>query len=302
MLSICIPIYNYIISNLISKLHKQCETLKIDFEILIIDDASDKNFSEINKNYINSLTNTKYIYLEKNIGRSAIRNLLAETAKFDKLLFLDCDSDIDNDRFIINYLENTKFPIVFGGRKYTKQQKEKNKMLRYNYGIKREEISAKIRMKKPDMCFASCNFMISKNIFDTIKFREFLKQYGHEDTLFGYELKQNNIIIKHIENPAIHVGLEENNVFVNKTEKGIDNIIVIENSKEIDKNFIQQIKFILFYKKIKKIKLNYIIFPIIKLFQKPIKNYLLNSNNPKIIIFDLYKLLYYHKKTGSGLK
>jgi len=302
MLNICIPLHDYIISDLISQLHKQCEDLKIEYEILIVDDASDKKFSEINKNHLNSLTNIRYIYLEKNIGRSAIRNFLAETAKFDKLLFLDCDSNIDNDNFISNYLKNIEFPVVYGGRKHTKEQKEKTKILRYNFGISREEIPARIRMKNPEFYFTTCNFLISKDIFKIIKFREFLTQYGHEDTLFGYELKQNNIPIKHIENQVIHSGLEENKVFIEKTEKGIDNIILIENSKEIDKQFFQHIKLVSFYKKLLKYKINHIIFPILNIFKKRIKKYLENSKNPKIIIFDIYKLIYYNQKIKKNEK
>mgnify|MGYP000232582310 CR=1 FL=1 len=61
------------------------------FEILVLDDAStDKQCSSENKK-INALDHCSYLENEKNIGRTATRNILAKKAKYDWLLFLDAD-------------------------------------------------------------------------------------------------------------------------------------------------------------------------------------------------------------------
>ena len=89
MLSILIPTYNYNIFPLVTELVNQAKVLKIEFEIITIDDGS--NQFQIENHKINHLENCSYTVLSNNIGRSSIRNLLAKKAKFKWLLFLDAD-------------------------------------------------------------------------------------------------------------------------------------------------------------------------------------------------------------------
>ena len=88
MISILIPCYNYDITELTQKLHKQLNIVKKKFEIICVEDGSTDTFLNTN---IKKLTHVKYIKLHKNIGRSKIRNFLAMEAKFNWLLFIDCD-------------------------------------------------------------------------------------------------------------------------------------------------------------------------------------------------------------------
>ena len=57
-----------------------------------------------------------------------------------------------------------------------------------------------------------------------IRFNEELKQYGHEDTLLGYQLKKAGIEVLHIDNGLYHEGLESNREFLVKTKLGIENL------------------------------------------------------------------------------
>jgi hypothetical protein len=66
--------------------------------------------------------------------------------------------------------------------------------------------------------------MIDKSIFEKIRFNEDLKQYGHEDTLMGYQLKKADIEILHIDNGLLHEGLESNLDYLNKTKLGLENL------------------------------------------------------------------------------
>ena len=59
MISILIPCYNYNAYDLVSKLEKECLTLKIVFEIICIDDASFSPLNELNQKII-ILTNCKF--------------------------------------------------------------------------------------------------------------------------------------------------------------------------------------------------------------------------------------------------
>ncbi|WP_318544866.1 glycosyltransferase family protein [Marixanthotalea marina] len=66
MISICIPIYNFDVTNLVETLSFQLKTLNIFSEIVLIDDASDVSFRELNEKICSE---HHYIKLDKNINR-----------------------------------------------------------------------------------------------------------------------------------------------------------------------------------------------------------------------------------------
>src|SRR5690606_35662677 len=108
---------------------------------------------------INSLGNCRFDVLPKNIGRSKIRNLLAEKAKFDWLLFLDADTFPSNSDFIANYCSSFSegSGVVFGGIKYPAKNSE-NTSLRYKYGCVRESLELSERIKNQYRSFITMGF------------------------------------------------------------------------------------------------------------------------------------------------
>ena len=78
MLSILIPCYNYSSFNLVNTLNKQCIDLKIDYEILVSEDAGEK-YLEVNRK-INRLDNCQYLINQINLGRAGNINRLLETS------------------------------------------------------------------------------------------------------------------------------------------------------------------------------------------------------------------------------
>lgn len=289
MLSILIPTYNYNCFTLVQELHYQASELDVEFEIIVIDDCSTTNFEKHTQ--IAQLNNCAYTVLSQNIGRAKIRNLLAQKAKFDKLLFIDCDAQIVNDNFLQRYLSFCQETcVVCGGLEYDATNSTPVFQLRLQYGLKREARNAMQRQLHPYGAFSSFNFLISKSIFDKIKFNEDLKNYGHEDTLFGFELQKERASIYHIENSLRHVGLEEAPVFIEKTKQGIENLLYIYkecNNSALD----QEIKLLKMFNKVDSIGLK----PILAaLYTKHNKNIelKLSKSNPSLFLFDLYKLAY----------
>ncbi|MBE9467545.1 MAG: glycosyltransferase [Bacteroidetes bacterium] len=65
MISICIPIYNFNVVNLVNELVRQGKTLNKESEIILIDDCSSTKFRQINELVCKKV---KYISLNKNIG------------------------------------------------------------------------------------------------------------------------------------------------------------------------------------------------------------------------------------------
>ncbi|PLX06245.1 MAG: glycosyl transferase [Marinilabiliales bacterium] len=235
--------------------------------------------------------------LKENLGRSSIRNKLANTATFSKILFLDCDSIPPTDQFIKVYIENKDInEVICGGTIYNDEQYKPELSLRYWYGINREMTSANERNKESNKSFTTNNFLISKSVFEKLKFREFLNKYGHEDSLFGFELKKNGMSIQHIDNPVIHCGLEDNATFLSKTRCAIDNLILIEQDESIDKDFFNEINLIRAYNKSKKTGLIFIQKLFFNIFGRMIKKNLTEGAKPSMFMLDIYKLDYYSKK------
>jgi len=289
MLSILIPVYNYNVFTLVETLYYQVLKCNILFEIICLDDASDVFTSENQK--INQYKNSTYSVLEKNIGRSAIRNLLAQKAIYENLLFLDADTIPVHGNFISNYISqiNTNEKVVYGGILYESSKPSANELLRWIYGKKREALNVSDREKNPYLSFLTLNFLIKKNLFSTVTFNENIPNLRHEDTLFSYELMQNKIEIIHIENPVYHLGIEDSKTFLKKSEEAVVGLKNLVDSNLISSDYV---KLSYYFQIIKKYYLRSIIafgFKIVK----PLLLKQLLSKKPSLFIFDLYRLGYY---------
>ncbi|MBK9012975.1 MAG: glycosyltransferase [Saprospiraceae bacterium] len=104
MLSILLPIFNFDVRPLVSDLHRQCEVAGVAYEIICFDDGSTPEFRQKNQE-LWKYSNLIYKELPQNLGRSAIRNALGKAARFEYLLFMDCDSRVTGGDFIENYLQ-----------------------------------------------------------------------------------------------------------------------------------------------------------------------------------------------------
>ncbi|MFZ4455011.1 MAG: glycosyltransferase family 2 protein [Bacteroidales bacterium] len=289
MISICIPIYNFDVNKLVVELSRQIEMLPVKPEILLIDDASSESFKAINRE-----TCQKHCYVElvQNVGRAAIRNLFLNYAKYDYLLFLDCDSVVIQDDFIAAYLVAIKelHPmVVCGGRVYDEELPDRNHRLRWKFGIERESQSSDTRMLNPNKSFMTNNFIVKRSLLESVKFDDRLKDYGHEDTLFGFELKKRKIVITHINNPVLNGDVEENALFFEKTEYGIANLAKILRIVNYNTYFVEDVKILAFHRMMKKWSLSMLILWMFWWLRRPIK-WLLIKGYVYLPLFDFYKL------------
>ena len=286
MLSILIPTYNYNVVPLVLELHKQCLECEINFEILVFDDGS-KLFT-IENQKINSLKNCRLEALEKNVGRSAIRNLLAKKAKFNSLLFLDADTIPIHNHFIKNYSVqiNEDEKVVYGGIKYLKEKPKKSQVLRWKYGNSREALSVEKRQENPYLSLLTLNFLTHKTVFEKVSFNETIPNLRHEDTLFSYNLKQQKIKVIHIENSVFHLGLDDFEVAIKKENESILGLKYLIDHQLLPTDYV---RLSAVAAKIDKLKLNFAVVLFYKMTRFLfLKN--LASSNPSLFIFDLYRL------------
>jgi glycosyltransferase involved in cell wall biosynthesis len=290
MLSILIPIYNYYAFPLVSELRKQCLECSIEFEILCQDDSSDEFISE-NQN-INSLENCTFSSNTFNLGRGKNINSLAQKARYDYLLILDCDTFPKNQNFIKNYvraIEKNESPAVFGGIIYESQKPEKEKLLRWIYGNKREALPVEKRIQNPNNSALTSNLLIQKELFLQNPFDALITKYGYEDLCFLSVLESKNIFVSHIDNPTFHLNLETSEIFLQKTKTALENLAFI-----LDYSILETVdsKIITAYTFLKRIYLIRLVATIFKKSEATITANLL-SDNPSIVLFDCYKLGYF---------
>ncbi|MBO9562494.1 MAG: glycosyltransferase family 2 protein [Niastella sp.] len=290
MISILIPVYNQDVNNLVARLSAGLSHLQGSGEIIVMDDGSTQEFRLINET-VAKLPFVRYMPLEKNQGRARIRQLLAEAAAGEWLLFIDGDSEIPSDNFLADYYQatTTNVGVIVGGRIYTANPPQDcNTALHWKYGTYRE---SRQPGKKHQPAFMTNNFMIQARYFKQLTFDTGGEGYGHEDTWIGIQLEQCNIPVSYIDNPVLHAGLETNKVFITKSENALVNLQKL-SSNVPDELLVRHVKLFRVYRRLAKWQTRWVPAAIYKL----MKGYIhrnLQSCNPSLRLFDLYRLQYF---------
>lgn len=288
MLSILIPVYNFDILPLVQQLHLQLSDVSIAYEIICQDDASENSISKANSE-IENLDYTIYKISKSNKGRIATRQLLAENAKYDWLLFIDADTLPKNISYLkdyIKYLEQD-YQVIYGGFAYKDEGSNSASNLRWKYGRTKEQVSAYKRNKRPYKIAISANFLIQKSVFKHLNSIIDQKGYGY-DNYFASLLKQHQIKVLHVDNEVYHIGLESNEHYLNKVEASVKNLLDLERANKLSENDNSLLHA---YKSVKRLKLNRLISLLFKWFESSLKLNLLGSK-PNILGLQFYKLGY----------
>lgn len=289
MISVLIPNYNYPCGPLLRELHVQLRICAVPFEIIVMEDGSTFCLEE-NQEIAEEL-NCQYVRLPQNIGRSSIRNRLASMAKYDWLLFMDCDSRIPSVEFMERYIKairNEKYSIICGGRFFgSKNLVPPQYLLHWTYGNKREP---KPYGNNVGRAFLSNNFVIQKEVFLSVQFEESLKGYGHEDTLFGVYLGRKGFKILYIYNPVFHKGLDDNDAFLQKSRTAVANLRILrEQFLHPEEN--KHIRLLNYYQRLHWFGLDRLLANKFDQHRYKIEEQL-KSKEPNLYLFDLYKLGY----------
>ncbi|MGD0756708.1 MAG: glycosyltransferase family A protein [Bacteroidales bacterium] len=290
-ISLLIPVFDYDIIALVHSMKNAMGKVPEFYEIVIGDDGSSDEYRQKYRSL--EAANVKVISSEKNIGRAAIRNRLALEAQGDFLIFIDADVMLPGtaEAYILKwlpFLKNSK--VICGGTLYHDSAPgDPDKLLRWKYGKWREQRSAAERNKHPHAGFSTFNVLIKKSVFSKIRFNEELKQYGHEDTLLGYQLKKAGIDILHIDNGLMHEGLESNRDFLNKTKLGIENLSKLYDKVTDKRTFSETVSILRIYNKLKIFGLTRILAAIFIRYRDRME-IRLDSGNISLFLFGFYKM------------
>lgn len=287
MLSILIPTYDYDCRRLVSDLHAQAEQAGIAYEIIVADDASPTSIYKEKNREINHLGHCRLIELAENVGRARIRNRLADEAQYEWLLFMDCDAEVISPTFITDYLRHTDAEVICGGLCHADALPSPAVSLRYAYEKRADKRrAARYRSARPYEQFTPFNFLIRRELFQAIRFDEAIRGYGHEDTLFGIALQHRQAMIRHIDNPLRHVGLEDNSLFLKKTRSALHNLASMEVAMQRHSSLL------CVYRLLCRFGLHRFVAAWFRKHEPRLVAHL-TSPSPRLIMFFIYKLGYY---------
>ena len=232
----------------------------------------------------------RYLHHPNDLGRSNNRNTIAKASSGNFLLFLDADAlPVHPDRFLLTYCTAlNEVEVVVGGTAYQLSRSS----LRHTIGQRKEAIPANRRAGSPYANFSAFNFAISRATFLQHPFDESLKQYGHEDTLFGQELRYACKTITHIENPAYHLDGDSDAEFLDKTELAVDNLVGLIQAGKID----EEVRLFAVYRKLQRTGIIHLVRLLSTLFAASIRALLIGGVR-SVMLFDFYKLLRMSRNT-----
>ena len=284
-LSILIPVYNFNVTSLVQALSAQLVRTGKEGEIILLDDGSD-GFALTANQSLENIQAVLFYRHEKNEGRMQTRQKLSGLARYEYLLFLDCDSKIIRDDFLAVYFDllNEGVSLASGGRVYSDvPPAECDLMLHWKYGRKREN-----RQEKSGTGFQANNFLIKKEIFKSLDDSLQMPGYGHEDTWWGIQFEQKRISCNYINNPVLHTSVEKAEIYIAKSEQALANLLLLE--KNIDRNLISRhVKIFRWYLRLKRTGLSNLYLFFEKMFHGYFHRNLL-SCKPRLFFFDCYRL------------
>ncbi|GAB3824446.1 hypothetical protein GCM10028821_03670 [Hymenobacter jeollabukensis] len=223
-----IPVYNWPVEGLVRALLAQLPDWPGPAEILLLDDGSAPEFRQRNR-LLAELPGVQYEELPRNVGRAAIRNQLVARAQYPWLLLLDNDSSLPDAQFLARYAAaSAQAPVLVGGTCYPATPPADAALrLRWHYGRQREQRPATLRQQLPYAQLTVNNLLIQAAVFRQFGLDEELTRYGHEDTKFGWHLREAGVPVLHLDNPVLHDGLEPAEAFLRKSRDAVRNLAAL---------------------------------------------------------------------------
>lgn len=291
MISVLIPVFNRNVNELVYVLSKQLKLLNNSAEIIVMDDGSEAYYKNLNCK-LAGIEFVQYVESDTNHGRIYCRQKLAAIARYQWLLYLDCDSKIVSDQFLKSYcnkLNNSK-QVIVGGRIYTSQKPtDCHFMLHWKYGTYREVM--RFGNQARSNRFMTNNFFINKNIFERFDFTGGWSGYGYEDTWMGIQLEAMNVPVIFINNPVLHDGIETSSVFIAKSEEALENLKRL--SELIAPGIlIRHVRLYYYFYRLQSWRILWVLQLVYSIMKRYINNNL-QSCEPSLLKFDLYRLHYF---------
>jgi glycosyltransferase involved in cell wall biosynthesis len=152
----------------------------------------------------------RFLSNAQNKGRAAARNALQDAARAKWVLFLDADMQPVSETFLQAYLDVIAVDaadIVFGGFEVEDRSADKDRDLHRALSHVSDCLSLEERIAGGPQYVASSNLCVRKSVLREEPFDTGFSGWGWEDSEWAARVAK-RYSLRHIDNPAIHLGLE----------------------------------------------------------------------------------------------
>jgi glycosyltransferase involved in cell wall biosynthesis len=226
-LSIASPYYNDDPTGWINALSSDPRASEV--EVVVVDDGTGD--PELDKKVRASIDAwpgpATAIRFHQNQGRSAARNRGIKGARGSYLLFIDADMMPGDKDYLSRYFEVIKrqsSAIVFGGFTTQDVLVTPDTKLNYSLAVKNDCKPAIARETRGPFSVASNNLLVRRDVFQHEAFDDSFQGWGWEDTEWAMRAVYAGYGLIHIDNPAIHVGLDSNKAMLRKYKEAGENL------------------------------------------------------------------------------
>ncbi len=225
-ISILVPFYKDDPRRLIDALNGEAPKLTGRIELIILEDGkSDPDLSQqIRQTILDLALPTRLIQLGLNEGRAKGRNRLTAAARGRYFLFLDSDMAPDRIDFLDVYLKllSSSPDVVVGGFSTKQCIPEPHHQLHLALAARADCLPADSRSLNPKKYVFTSNLLVRREVFEAETFDETFKGWGWEDVEWGARVGS-RFHVRHIDNPATHLGLDTAETLASKYEQSVAN-------------------------------------------------------------------------------
>ncbi|KAF0112982.1 MAG: glycosyl transferase family protein [Hyphomonadaceae bacterium] len=213
-----------------------------DVEIILVDDGSgdDDLDSAVSAAIENWPGSVKKIRFSQNRGRSAARNRAILECRANYVLFVDADMLPQDNLFLRRYLdliEKNASAVVYGGFTTRAANVNIDTILHHSLSQAGDCRPASERKLKGAYAVASNNLLVRRDVLDKEPFDSGFHGWGWEDTEWALRSVKAGYGLVHIDNIAIHVGLDKTATVLNKYQEAGTNLRLLLQKHPIAKRF-----------------------------------------------------------------
>lgn len=220
-LSVLVPFYRDNPAPLMRALARTCA---VNIELILINDGggSAELLSRVIAAAERLAFQTTIIVSDRNQGRARARNRLIAEARGAYVLFMDADMIPAHDDFVDRWLDfiAAEHPAVaFGGFSVERDVRRQMRVHR-RLSEAGECLPARERARDPAQFTATSNLLVRRDVLAAIPFDADFVGWGWEDVDWALRAAERAHIL-HIDNPAVHTGLDSVETLIAKfTEAG----------------------------------------------------------------------------------
>jgi len=223
-LSVLVPFFHDNPLPLMKALSEQTST---EIELLFYDDGTaNHSLTQELMGYVRSAkVDITLITALQNKGRAIARNTLKEAARADWVLFLDADMRPKTAKFLTNYvtlIEANIADVFFGGFEVENHAESPDRELHRALSQSSDCLPLMEREAAGPQFVATSNLCVKKSVLNAEPFDNQFQGWGWEDSEWAARIAK-KYRLKHIENSALHLGLETDTTLLSRFQNSAEN-------------------------------------------------------------------------------